>query len=278
MTARMAWINGEWGSSHDAKISLSDRGLTLGDGIFETILILNGTTRLLANHLNRWEFGAAKLGMAPPPNEAWLKPIIEEGVHLSSLHSKNGVVRLNWSRGNSNNRGINISLQKNDPEKHRFWLEIYANEPSFAPISTTISKYERRVATSQLNQCKTFNYLPSIQARREAKLGGFDDALLLSTNGEICCGTTSNLIIQRKNEWLTPSLESGCLPGIMRQQGIESGLIKPKKLSPTPEEGDQWLLINSLSCHPIEKVNGKALKTLKNPKEFWLSLIEKTIG
>ena len=271
MTSNLAWINGKWDTSANLFVPLCDRGLSLGDGIFETILIYKGKPMLLSNHLNRWQKGASILGMESPPAETWLSPLINEGIHLSSLNKRNGIVRLNWSRGNSSVRGISIS---STVINHRFWLEIFPYKPSFNSISVMISKYEKRLASSRLNQCKTFNYGQNIQARREASLHGYDDALLLSSNGQLCCGTTSNLLIKRHGEWLTPDLKSGCLPGIMRQQGIQHGVIKEAKLSPDPKEQDEWLLINSLSCHPIKKVNKKLMKVSEKPKEFWLSLLD----
>ncbi len=152
-------------------------------------------------------------------------------------------------------------------------MEISATEPSFNSISTIISRYEKRNASSLISQCKTFAYSQSIQARREAQLAKCDDALLLSTNNEICCGSTSNLIVRRNKEWLTPKITSGCLPGIMRQQGLNNGLFKEATLKAKPEKEDNWLLINSLGCRPINNVNNQNLQVWENPKDLWFSLL-----
>ena len=53
MTAAIAWIDGCWGPNDQLKIPLSDRGLQLADGLFETILIDAGEPQLLAPHLAR---------------------------------------------------------------------------------------------------------------------------------------------------------------------------------------------------------------------------------
>ena len=273
MGKSIGWINDQWGSPSDLRIPIQDRGLTLGDGIFETILIFHGQPKLLREHLKRWEKTAFSLGMQKPPKEKWLISIINEGVKKLSLEQRNGILRLNWSRGDSLDRGINLPTSHVAPN-HRFWLEIHTGDPDFNHVSTIISTKERRNPYSSLSHCKTFAYNEAIQARREAMIAGADDALLLSTTGEVCCGSTSNLIIQRKDKWLTPPLESGCLPGIMRAQALRQGLASEEYIEAEPKEGDQWLLINSLGCKPITQLNGKLLKIFPKAKELWLSLLD----
>ena len=269
---KLGWINGEWGIFKDLKLPINDRGLNFADGIFETILILQGTPQLLNEHLHRWEKSAHILGMNPPPKKEWITSLIKDGINRSQINNINGVIRLNWTRGESRQRGINLSNQC----LHRFWLEIDSYEPNFEPISTIISQTERRNTFSQLSSCKTFSYNQAIQARIEAKKAGFNDALLLNSQGDMCCSTTANVLIKRKNNWLTPSLNSGCLPGIMRKRGIDLSIIKEAILQPFPQEEDEWFLINSLTCRPICKIDNKELKISTNPQEFWLNLLKKT--
>jgi len=266
---KAGWINGHWGVFKDLKLPINDRGLNFGDGIFETILILNGTPQLLNEHLNRWEKSAHILEMNPPPSNEWLSSLIEDGIKRSKLNNKNGVIRLNWTRGVSNKRGIDISKTS----LHNFWLEIDCYEPNFESISTIISQTERRNSFSRLSFCKTFSYNQAIQARIEAKKSGFDDALLLNIQGDICCGTTANILVKRDNKWLTPAFNSGCLPGIMRQRGIDLNLIKEALIESSPQDNDEWFLINSLSCRPIQKINQKKLQISTNPEEFWMKLL-----
>ncbi len=271
----IGWFNNKWDSTYRLSIPIRDRGLNLGDGIFETVLILKGKPQLLKSHLNRWRNSADILGMASPPEEKWLVKLINEGLDLLDLRKENGALRINWSRGNSIERGINIPRSQPQKETHHFWLELNANEPKFEPISALISRYERRNANSKINHCKTFAYTQAIQARQEAHQAGFDDGLLLSTNGTICCGTTANLIIRRNNQLFTPHLTSGCIPGIMRQQGLDMGLIQELALEAEPKEGDQWLLINSLSCQPIIRINNIYLDSFQNYKELWYKFLGK---
>ncbi len=267
---KLGWISGHWGIFKDLKVPINDRGLNFADGIFETILILNGVPQLLDEHLNRWEKSANILEMNPPPSKEWLISLVEDGINRAQLNNINGVIRINWSRGETEQRGIDISKTS----FHNFWLEINSYQPDFESISTMISQTERRNSFSRLSSCKTFSYNQEIQARLEAKNAGFNDALLLNSQGEICCATTANILVKRENNWLTPPSNSGCLPGIMRQRGIDLNIIKETIIEATPRDNDEWFLINSLSCHPIQKINTTKLKITTNPKDFWLTLLK----
>ena len=266
---KINWINGSWISNNEVKLSINDRGVTLGDGIFETILIYQNTPQLLDAHLNRWRQSAKSLGMALPPQKEFLVPLINEAIQRISLPKGNGSLRLNWSRGHNTYRGINLPTGS----IHTFWLELNEYEPCFQTLTARISSHEKRNANSLVSQHKTFSYIQAIQARHEAQIHGFDEALLLSTNNEMSCGATSNLLVKRKNIWLTPRLESGCLAGVMRQRGIDTGLFYEAEIRPEPRSGDNWLLINSLSCHSLAKVNTNFLKTYKEVELLWKSLL-----
>tara|TARA_Y100001970_G_scaffold294351_1_gene451271 strand:- start:13458 stop:14276 length:819 start_codon:yes stop_codon:yes gene_type:complete len=267
----ISWKDNKWSTSQSLSISLKDRGLRFGDGVFETILIKNQEPYLLERHLERWKQSAKILAMDNPPNQTFLIPIIAESIKRILNQYSYGALRLNWSRGSTINR--NISIHNNLKSfNHQFWLELYEIRPNLEPISVLISKTEKRNADSKLCKCKSFGYLQSIQVRNEANKNNFDDGLLLSTTGELCCGTTSNIIIKRNNQFLTPREESGCLPGIMREQGIRKGLLKEAKINPIPKENDKWLLINSLGCQSIKKVGNYQLNEYKLVKEFWENL------
>ena len=267
---KLGWINGHWGDFKDLKIPINDRGLNFADGIFETILILNGIPQFLNEHLNRLEKSANILEMSSPPSKNWLISIINEGINRSKLNNENGVIRLNLTRGDNNQRGIDF----NNSILNRFWLEIDYYQPNFESISTIISQTERRNPFSRLSSCKTFAYNQAIQARIEAKEAGCDDALLLNTLGYMCCGTTGNIIIKRDSLWLTPSLDTGCLPGVMRQRGIDLNILKPCKINLLPKNEDEWFLINCLSCRKIRKINNKYLKMSTCPQDLWRKLLK----
>ena len=269
----IAWINGTWGEPAELALPLSDRGLQLADGLFETILIHESRPCWLDAHLRRWDDSAELLGMASPPQRPWLEPLIQEAIQRLGIEHRDGALRLNWSRGDGSQRGIGLDHNAADPSRHRFWLTLQTHTPLFECVRTWISRHEYRHPSSLMSRCKTFSYGQAIQVRREAQQRGAEDGLMLSTHGSLCCGSSANLVVQRDGQWLTPSLSDGCLPGIMRGQALQQGLIKEQSLSSEPQPGDQWLLINSLGCRTISHVNGEPLTISGCGEALWRSLL-----
>ena len=276
MTATiLGWYNGDWGIADALNIPLSDRGLQLADGLFETVLIHEGTPQLLKEHLQRWQCSAALLGMAAPPGRLWLEPLLDEGITRAGLKvaDTTGAMRLNWSRGSCPGRGIGCPKGDPDPTQHRFWLTLQPHQPQFEPAQAWISVQEQRNSNSVLSRCKSLGYGQAIQARREAQQQGAELALLRNTSGDLCCGDSANLLVKRQGEWLTPSLSSGCLPGVMRAKALKQRLIRETSLGPTLNTDDQALLINSLGCRSLKQLNGMILTPYPEPEQFWLQLI-----
>lgn len=269
---------GHWGLPGELSLPLDDRGLLLADGLFETVLVEGGEPRLLEPHHARWRQGAALLGMTPPPDLERVEGLAGEAVARSGIRS--GALRLNWTRGSGgpHSRGLELPGPGAPQPPHRFWLQLTAWTPLFTPLAVIVSPTERRCATSLLSRCKTFAYGPSIQARRQARAAGADDALLLSSDGSLCCATAANLLLRVEGRWLTPPLASGCLPGVMRSRALALGLAEESPLPPALLESAAGpaLLLNSLGCRPIQACGGRPLPEAWNAaaaERFWRGLL-----
>ena len=265
---------GQWGDAGDLALPLNDRGLLLGDGLFETVLLEEGRLQLLADHLERWRTSAELLGMAPPPDQTLIFPLVAEAIARSGIRT--GALRLNWSRG-CGGRGLDLPAAGQAARAHRFWLELTATAPRFDTVTTWISRQERRNAASRLSRCKSFAYTAQVQARREARSAGADDALLLSSHGDLCCGSAANLLVCLQGRWTTPPLASGCLPGVMRGRALRLDRVCEGPLEPGAlETCEGALLINSLGCRPIHRCDGKALAQVPSSlaEQLWRELLE----
>ena len=260
MSDPIAWLGdgtgqGRWGTPQTLTLPISDRGLLLADGLFETLLVEAGQAWLLEEHLARWQSSAALLGLPPPPGAATVQPLIAAAIERSGIGTalgSSGALRLNWSRGSSDRSSTSRGIDLAGNDEPRFWLQLSAIEPCFAPLRVIVSPTETRSATSLLSRCKSFAYGASIQARRQALEAGADDALLNSSAGGLCCGTSANLLVCRGGSWITPPLSSGCLPGVMRQRGLDRGLITEASVHEADLQNSAGaLLLNSLGCRAI---------------------------
>lgn len=277
----IAWIDdpggkGRWAEPSELAIPLDDRGLLLGEGLFETVLVEGGKPRLLEEHLERWREGADLLGLAPPPGRERVEVLLAEAVVRSGIVS--GALRLNWSGGSGGpgERGLEVRRPPDGGPRERFWLQLTAGEPCFEPVRVVVSRWERRHGGSRLSRCKTFAYAPQIQARREARLAGVEEALLLGSDGTLSCGAAANLLVRLEGAWVTPPLTSGCLPGIMRARALAQGWLRERALP--PREWERWeraWLINSLSCRGIVECEGNRLAEAPPAaaEELWRSLL-----
>jgi branched-chain amino acid aminotransferase len=190
-----------------APFDLGDRGLTLGDGLFETIAVFGGRPALLGAHLDRLCAAAAEIRL--PVDRAFCEA---EVMALATAEAGDCVIRLTVTRG-VGARGLAI------PDGGAPAV-IGASSPypaalRFAPIRlATVSV--RRNPTSFASRAKTLSYLDGVLAFDEARRAGADDALMLNTDGRAASTAMANLFAVFGQELVTPPVAEGVLPGIAR--------------------------------------------------------------
>ena len=270
MNRNIGWKDNKWEEINKINISIIDRGLKFGDGVFETILIRNKKAILLKEHLQRFENNLHLLNYNFQINNQFLEKIINKGIDKLNLNSNEyGSIRINYSRGLNIERSLKVNTVNNIFNPKNLWIEFYLIEIDFNQIKVQISETEKRNEFSLLSKCKTFNYAQSIQTLIEANKKNFNDSILLNTQNELCCGTTFNILLKRNNQWLTPRKESGCLQGIMRNKLLDLRLIEEAYLIPDFNKDDILIAINSLSCRQIKIVNDFQFDLDFNTKYFW---------
>lgn len=182
-------------------IPQNDRGLLLGDGLFETLLAVDGEPAHLAAHLDRMAAGCAALALPFDRDEA------ERRVRDIVPAEGRFAVRLTLTAG-SGGRGLD---RPSVPLPRLFATAA----PSTAPEvpATAVLATTRRNEGSPASRLKTLSYLDNVLARREAAGA---EALMLNTAGQVACAAAANLFWVRDGRLLTPSLDCGVLEGIMR--------------------------------------------------------------
>ena len=213
---RLAWVNGRLVGESEPSLSLLERGLTLGDGVFETMLAAGANLFRPAEHLERLAQGASLLVIDLPPVEQLLAAM-QDTLSANSLSA--AVVRLTVSRGPDPGRGLDSSpglaptvIVRVSPYEPRA-----SGQPGLAAVFSSI----RRNESSPLSRVKSLSYADNVLARLEARRRGADDAVLLNTAGEVCCASAANLFVVKGGTLTTPSVESGALPGVTRRCLLE---------------------------------------------------------
>ena len=258
----LAWFSGRWDRPERLAIPLDDRGLNLADGVFETLLWRSDGPVLWPQHWQRLHQGCSLLGFTPEPQADQIQALAAEGFRLLGSPSKQAALRITMSRG-SGQRGL--ALPKS--QRPRLWLQLNAITPCFDPVKLVTSRLVRRHGDSASSRCKTLNYTDAVIARREAQMAGADDALLLSNAGYYSCATAANLWVQRGMEWLTPSLDQGCLPGIMRGQFLHHSNCCEDLVSRQVLLDGGGFLLNSINCRPIYSLDGHAPRHQLSPED-----------
>src|SRR4030066_462929 len=209
-------INGEMVPKDKAMVSIFDRGFLYGDGVFETVRIYNGTPFKLDEHMERLIAGLKTLRFQKLP--AGIKVHASRVIEANKV--TNGILRIAVTRGEVVT-GID-PLPCNEPtvvitagECIPYQEELYSK--GFKAIIANI----RKDSSSPLCRVKSANFLTHILARGEATDASVDEALMLNYEGFLTEATVSNLFLLKGNSLLTPSVESGILPGVQRRVVIE---------------------------------------------------------
>ena len=251
----LAWFEGRWDQPQRLAVPLDDRGLNLADGVFETLLWLPDGPVLWPQHCRRLRRGCALLGLTPEPDTDRIQDLAAEGFRRLNSASGQAALRITVSRG-PGQRGLALP----QPQQPRLWLQFHTVTPCFAPVDVITSRLVRRHGDSASSRCKTLNYTDAVIARREARMAAADDALLLGSTGRYVCATAANLWIQRGMDWLTPGLDQGCLPGIMRGQLLQRPGSHEEAVSRQALLAGGGILLNSVSCRPIRSLDGQATR------------------
>jgi branched-chain amino acid aminotransferase len=193
-------------------IYANDRGLLLGDGLFETIKTMKGIPLHFEQHYKRLSNSASAFSIPLSYNASDLLMICKNLIKINKLHDTLASIRITLTRGRSV-RGIAI------PEECSPTLLI-----TTAPYQPQTQLYPKACITnikrneySEFTRHKTIQYLEFIFARKLAKEQGFDEGILLNTKGAITETSIANIFFVLDEKVYTPKIEDGALPGITRE-------------------------------------------------------------
>ncbi len=252
------WLNGALLPEDTARIHPADRGLLLGDGLFETMAATGGEVPQIMRHHARLAAGAALLRIPLPLTATALAAACRDLLGANGLAE--AALRLTLTRG-PGPRGL-----APDPQASPTLLLTAAPlPPPGAPPRLVISGI-RRDEDSPLAAVKSLNYLPNVLARMEAAERGADDALLLNRAGRVAEASAANLFVRLSGEWLTPPVAEGALPGIRRACLLEAGRLREAAITPAQLRLAQAACLgNALALRPVAAIEGHVLPEMATP-------------
>ncbi len=207
----MIWVNDSLVDSAAATVSVLDHGLTVGDGVFETVKAVDGRPFALTRHLDRLTRSATGLGLTAPDHER-----VREGVAavLRADPMPLARIRITYTGG--------ISPLGSERGTAPATLVVATGAVTRRPDTTAVHTVPwRRNEHSAVAGLKTTSYAENVVALAAAHRAGASEALFANTVGQLCEGTGSNVFVVLDGRLLTPRLSSGCLAGITRQLVID---------------------------------------------------------
>ncbi|MFD9538865.1 aminotransferase class IV [Streptomyces sp. NPDC060022] len=205
------WVNGGLRDADDARVSVLDHGLTVGDGVFETVRVAQGRPFALTRHLDRLTRSARGLGLSDPdPDE--VRHAAEAVIAANPMAL--GRLRITYTGG--------LSPLGSDRGDAGPSLVVALGETSRRPDSTAVITVPwTRNERSAVAGLKTTSYAENVVALARAHEQGASEALFPNTVGQLCEGTGSNVFVVLDGRIHTPPLTSGCLAGITRALAVE---------------------------------------------------------
>lgn len=217
----MIWLNGDIVSAETA-ISANDRGLLLGESLFETVLVKNQVPQFWAAHLARLSASCTALGLSNPYNAEALRDGVmalfdaDKAVHGEKPRA---VLRLTVS-GGSGGRGLvpraearpMVMMQLSDAPPRPDALRLHMSD---------VLRFAGQFSAAH----KSGQYVDNIMARRQALAAQADEAVMANQHGRLACAAAGNMFVRLGERLITPPLSDGALPGIIRGALLEKTQI-----------------------------------------------------
>ncbi len=204
-------VNGRFFEPEKATVSVLDAGFVLGDGLFESLRVLEGIPYLLDRHLLRLHSAAAELEFQDMPSAAALTDSVRETVSRSGL--RDAYLRLTVTRGSG---VVGLSAPRTPP------TVVIAALPT--PTGVGVRKDIEVTLLEQHSEpgrkAKSTSWQHAVLARRRVAQCGADEGLYVSPGGRLLEGVTSNVFVLDGEQLLTPRT-CDCLPGITRGRMLE---------------------------------------------------------
>lgn len=230
-----------------------DVGVLRGESVFETLRIAAGQPAFVGAHLDRLAVSARRLAMALP--DGWEQLV---GLAVATWAQTDGVLRLVLTKG-----GVAYALVTPVPAGN---VALRASGLRAVSLPWGVPAGLRATAPWLLGGVKSTSYATNMAAQRHAQELGVDDAVLVSSDGEVLEGPTSSAAWVRDGTLVTPPAEVGILPGltmaVVLELCAELGFAAEVRRTSVEElaGADEVLLAGSVrGVVPVVELDGRPL-------------------
>jgi branched-chain amino acid aminotransferase len=232
-------LDGELMRAGEATISVLDEGLIRGDGAFDAFPVRDGRPFARAAHLDRLERSCEVMTLACPRSR--LEADID--LLLSQASDGDAVVRVILTRG-----GRRLCLLESPGD----------SDALTRPVRLLPVVYDPSVL---LNGVKTLSYAANMLASRRAVAAGYDEALLVRSDGTVLEGPTCSIFWVRDGRLRTPALGTGILASITRRVLVESLSVEEGSFSfeDVVAAEEAFLASTARSAQPIAAIGETVL-------------------
>ena len=249
-----AWVNGQLVANDEASVSVFDHGFTVGDGVFETLIVKAGQPFALTRHLARLIRSATGMGLAPIETAEVAEAVARTLSANETLIPELARLRITYSSGS----GQAGSERGEGPNTLTVTLQPAASWPD---TTTAIRSPWPRNERSPLAGVKSTSYAENAISLAWARKYGFSEALLANLAGQLCEGTGTNVFVVMDGQLVTPPLASGCLAGVTRELVLEWCGAQERELpGEVLDTADEIFLTSSTrDVHPIVAIGDREL-------------------
>lgn len=239
----------------------TDLAATRGDGVFETIVVVDGVPQAMEAHLDRFERSARLLDLPAPDRSLWRRVVDRVAAEMTVPR---GAVKYILSRGDEATGAPTGWALGFAPVHQRTGL------PPQLDVVLLDRGYRSDAATTSpwlLQGAKSLSYAVNMAALREARRRGADDVIFTSADGYVLEGPNSTVIARIGGEYLTPPVEFGVLPGTTQadafaalRAGGDEVAERPLTVSDLSDAGAIWLCSSTRGAAPVRSLDGVALQ------------------
>jgi 4-amino-4-deoxychorismate lyase len=234
-------------------VSAADRGLSFGDGVFETMLVADGRSIGWDAHLARLRRGCSVLGIDAPKS----KVLRDEAEQLVGQEAR-AVLKLIVTRGEGG-RGYAPARQTSPTRILSLHaIPVFGNQDYQSGV--TVRWCELRLAHQpRLAGIKHLNRLEQVLARGEWQDPAIAEGLLCDAEGRVISATAANLFVVRAGQLTTPAVHRCGIAGTMREWVMARDSVQVNDLSPDQiESADELFLTSSLrGILPVARLGGR---------------------